>query len=268
MKKVILILSVAASSAFAASPSFGPGGQWTSGTFATPTITGEVVGSLSASTVRATATSPVATSGLGAEIASDGSTAFFLGYDRDNSAFIPSRLWGSTVELLAEGGTSVVVGASDITVNGNSVTIGGSLTTSADVNINGGTFETNGQVGISGQLQIDGTGSGLLHSKSIAASSPVTGFATTVASGKHDYTYYLTPAGTLATGTFTLPTHANSSIGQIVRIFTTQNITSLTVNVAGSGTLQGAALTTLLANTGAAWQKVVSTGNGTWIRIQ
>ena len=40
MKKIILILSVAASSAFAASPSFGPGGQWTSGTFSAATLTG------------------------------------------------------------------------------------------------------------------------------------------------------------------------------------------------------------------------------------
>ena len=40
MKKIILILSVCASSAFAASPSFGPGGQWTSGTFSAATLTG------------------------------------------------------------------------------------------------------------------------------------------------------------------------------------------------------------------------------------
>ena len=40
MKKIILILFVCASSAFAASPSFGPGGQWTSGTFSAATLTG------------------------------------------------------------------------------------------------------------------------------------------------------------------------------------------------------------------------------------
>ena len=40
MKKIILILSVCASSVFGATPSFGPGGQWTSGTFAAATLTG------------------------------------------------------------------------------------------------------------------------------------------------------------------------------------------------------------------------------------
>ena len=40
MKKIFLVLSVCASSAFAATPSFGPGGQWTSGTFSAATLTG------------------------------------------------------------------------------------------------------------------------------------------------------------------------------------------------------------------------------------
>jgi len=49
MKKLILILSVCASSAFAASPSFGPGGQWTSGTFSAPTISGTMTGNFTRS---------------------------------------------------------------------------------------------------------------------------------------------------------------------------------------------------------------------------
>ena len=77
-----------------------------------------VDGSLTAATVQATATSPTATNGVGAEIACDGSIAYFLGYDRDTSAFIPSRLWGSTVELYAEGGSANIV------VSGTGVTIG------------------------------------------------------------------------------------------------------------------------------------------------
>jgi hypothetical protein len=50
MKKIIFILSVCASSAFAATPSFGPGGQWTSGTFSAATLTGTT----SASTLNVT----------------------------------------------------------------------------------------------------------------------------------------------------------------------------------------------------------------------
>lgn len=49
MKKIILILSVCASSAFSATPSFGPGGQWTSGTFTTPTISGTITGNFTRS---------------------------------------------------------------------------------------------------------------------------------------------------------------------------------------------------------------------------
>lgn len=100
----------------------------------------------------------------------------------------------------------------------------------------------------------------------LQTASPTTG-QTVTATANSNVTVYLTPAGTLATLTFSLPTDANSKNGQIVRLFTTQALTALTVNVAGSGTLKGTALTTLAANTGAAWQKVSSAGNGTWIRL-
>ena len=49
MKKIIFILSVCASSAFAATPSFGPGGQWTSGTFASATMSGTISGNFTRS---------------------------------------------------------------------------------------------------------------------------------------------------------------------------------------------------------------------------
>ena len=101
----------------------------------------------------------------------------------------------------------------------------------------------------------------------IVAASPSTGFAIP-ASRYTDQTHYLTPAGTLAAGTFTLPTAANSRVGQIIRLWSTQAITSLTVNVSGSGTIQGTALTAGAANTPYAWQCVSTTGNGTWTRIQ
>ena len=101
----------------------------------------------------------------------------------------------------------------------------------------------------------------------IVAATPLTGFAITAARYT-DQTHYLTPAGTLAAGTFNLPAPANARVGQIIRLWSTQGITSLTVNVSGSGTIQGTALTAGVANTPYAWQCVSIAGNGTWTRIQ
>ena len=102
---------------------------------------------------------------------------------------------------------------------------------------------------------------------SLVAATPLTGFTIT-ASRYVDQTHYLTPAGTLATGTFTLPTAANSRVGQLVRLWSTQIVTALTVNVSGGGTILGTALTAAAANTPYAWQCVSTAGTGTWIRLQ
>lgn len=96
--------------------------------------------------------------------------------------------------------------------------------------------------------------------------TPATAF-TIIATPFVDQVHYLTPAGTLATGTFRLPSAANSREGQIVRIHSTETQTALTVNVVGSGTINGAALTAMTADTSYAWQCVNTSGNGTWIRI-
>ena len=70
MKKLILILSVAASSAFAASPSFGPGGQWTSGTFSAATLTGTT----SAATITVSGTTSAATLNISGSTTANGNT--------------------------------------------------------------------------------------------------------------------------------------------------------------------------------------------------
>lgn len=101
----------------------------------------------------------------------------------------------------------------------------------------------------------------------VVAATPTTGFTIT-ATAKLDQSHYLTPAGTLATGTFTLPTAANSRAGQIVRLWSTQIVTALTVNVSGGGSILGTALTAAAANTPYAYQCVSTTGTGTWIRLQ
>jgi hypothetical protein len=101
----------------------------------------------------------------------------------------------------------------------------------------------------------------------VVAATPTTGFTITAARYT-DQTHYLTPAGTLATGTFSLPTAANSRVGQIVRLWSTQIVTALTVNVAGGGTIRGSALTAAAVDVPYAWQCVSTAGAGTWIRLQ
>lgn len=103
----------------------------------------------------------------------------------------------------------------------------------------------------------------------IVAATPTTGFTINV-DRYSDQTHYLTPAGVLATGAFVLPTATTSRVGQMVRLWTTQNITAGTVSVSGGGTILGTAITaaTISANTPYAWQCVSTAGTGTWIRLQ
>lgn len=101
-----------------------------------------------------------------------------------------------------------------------------------------------------------------------APDTPLNGFTIT-ASRYRDELHYLTPAGVLATGSFNLPSAANSRPGQIVRLVTSQNITSCTVAVSGGGTILGTAITaaTVTANTPYTWQCLSSLGSGIWIRL-
>lgn len=101
---------------------------------------------------------------------------------------------------------------------------------------------------------------------SIVTATPTTGFTITVDDAR-DQAHYLTPAGTLATGTFQLPAVANARVGQLVELHSTEEVSALTLEVAGSGTISGAALSTAAAATSYAWRCVSVSGNGTWIRL-
>jgi hypothetical protein len=80
------------------------------------------------------------------------------------------------------------------------------------------------------------------------AATPATGGS--VVPAANTTLIYLTPAGTLATLTVHLPALND---GQSVVIFSTQIITALTVAAPAGGTLTGATLKTLTANTAAAF---------------
>lgn len=89
---------------------------------------------------------------------------------------------------------------------------------------------------------------------------PTTGFTNTIA---NITSYYiLEPAGTLATGTLTMP--ASPVNEQVVTIASTQTITALTHSPNTGQTLKGA-LTTIAADGNASW--IYRTANTTWYRV-
>lgn len=112
----------------------------------------------------------------------------------------------------------------------------------------------------------------MLHSSGLAASAvmqaatpaaPVTGGTVLVVNTAMNGLTVVNPAGTLATLTVSLPADAASTIGQIERIAFRQIITSLTVNVAGGGTVSGAPATAQI-NDNIGFQKIAT---NIWSRL-
>jgi hypothetical protein len=89
---------------------------------------------------------------------------------------------------------------------------------------------------------------------------PTTGFSITIANTVNSL--ILNPAGTLATGTVTMP--ATPQDGQTVTIASTQIVTALTVSANTGQTLSGT-ITTIAANGFATWQYVLADTN--WYRV-
>ena len=101
-------------------------------------------------------------------------------------------------------------------------------------------------------VTLNGT-NGLLQN--YTTNTPTTGFAYTVTTP----VTLFTPAGTLATGTVTMPASPND--GMTVTLMTTQNITALTVSANTGQSITGA-VTTLSANDSATYMYRLS--NTTW----
>ena len=104
--------------------------------------------------------------------------------------------------------------------------------------------------------KIDGN-NGVLQSYDFQALT--TGFSYTFASGTT--TLIINPAGTLATGTITMP--ATPADGMVITFNSTQIITTLTVN-ANTGQSIVSAVTTLAAGGGAKY--IYRLANTTWYR--
>lgn len=96
------------------------------------------------------------------------------------------------------------------------------------------------------------------QSKSVQV--PTTGFSITIADNTSTLT--LNPAGTLATGTVTMP--ATPIDGQLIRVMSSQIITALTVSPNSGQTVNGAP-TTLAANTGFGY--IYHLAGTTWYRM-
>lgn len=92
--------------------------------------------------------------------------------------------------------------------------------------------------------------------------APLTGFAITMTVSQSVVS--LNPAGTLATGTITLPPTAFD--GKTVTIFSSQTITALTINTSNGATFVPAVVTTLAANASVAY--VYDLANNQWHRYE
>lgn len=99
----------------------------------------------------------------------------------------------------------------------------------------------------------------------VTAVVPLTGATLAFNLLSQDQTIFASPAGTLAALTVDLPPDAQSRLGQICRLVSTQTTTSLTITGAGpSPTIIGTNPTAGVANTSYAFQKV---GANTWLRL-
>jgi hypothetical protein len=200
----------------------------------------------------------------GASTGSNSGGGFILnggaGGDTGNGGQV--NLTGGSGGATSGNGGGVIVNAGVPGASGN----GGS------VNLNGragvGTAKNGGNVSLTAGAASDASGvSGSIMMNSWQADTsydyqtPATGFSITL--GDLKGVTILDPAGTLATGTITLP--AKPGNGQLIRVATSQTITSLTVSPNSGQSIKNAP-TTLSAGTGFLY--IYRSTGTTWFRLQ
>jgi hypothetical protein len=174
------------------------------------------------------------------------------------------------------GGAINITGGPSTSGKGGGVTIIGGIAGTAgaggDVALNGrsgvGTAANGGWVTLTpGSASDSGGQSGTIEFAGWQADTsfdfmvPTTGFSLTLTDKKT--ITILDPAGTLATGTVTMPAKPNN--GQLIRVASSQTITSLTVSPNTSQSIKNAP-TTLAAGTEFAY--IYRQANTTWYRLQ
>jgi hypothetical protein len=109
------------------------------------------------------------------------------------------------------------------------------------------------------------TNTGARTDRSYSYQQPATGFSITI--GNSVYTLILDPAGILATGTITMP--AAPLDGQLVRMTSTQSITSLTVAANAGQSITNAPTAFTVNLTGdQGYEFIYRAANTTWYRLQ
>lgn len=119
----------------------------------------------------------------------------------------------------------------------------------------------------SGGITVTGTTTlgGALVETGYSYQAPLTGFSITIANGIQ--TLLLDPAGTLATGTITMP--SAPADGQVVEVTSSQTITSLTVSANTGQSIKNAPTALTVSTTGSMGYKFKYRGaNTTWYRLQ
>lgn len=101
--------------------------------------------------------------------------------------------------------------------------------------------------------------------ESVTSATPVTDGAVAANTSKQDEQLYITPAGTLAALTITLPPVASARLGQKIDVHISQIITALTVSVSGGGAVTGGSPDTSAANSSFGYRCVSTAGAGTWL---
>lgn len=108
----------------------------------------------------------------------------------------------------------------------------------------------------------NGAAGNLLYpSGPVQAASPLTGTEVNMTDDAANGTLYLTPAGTIAALNVTLPSDANSKVGQERTIVTSQTVTALTVD--GATTIHGN-VTTLAAGASVTFRKLAA---NVWAKV-
>lgn len=178
-----------------------------------------------------------------------------------NVARLAGTANNSTGSLLSWGDVTIVASTptagSEIGAVNVQTMHGGSLTT--DFSDTGGTFYAGTS---SGQPVVTAAGAVVgIAAAPYSKQTPTTGFSITVGNAVNKL--ILTPAGTLATGTVTLP--ASPQDGQSVKIVSTQIVTSMTVSAnAGQTITAPISASALAANTPVEWTYDLATTN--WYR--
>jgi hypothetical protein len=244
------------------------------------------------STIAITAASNLTTQGLSFASSGTGNSATIATLESNNASAVIT-ITGNLTSTATGGATSAGVnidssGGGTIAVNGNVIATGalsnGTAIYCVSTTTSSGNVTVTGRVS-SNSIAIYGSTTCTLTCGSLSdgvqgsqiynhltllgvglvsmATTPISGFSANDTLGPNDNLFEITPTGTIASGTFSLPPDMDSRLGERVTVLATQTITTLTVNVPSSGTLYG--YTPMSVGPGSiTFEKI---GSNTWVKL-